>query len=99
MVEIKRCQVCGKEISSIHDIGFNKYRHIRIKYCKGCRDYMEALHNRNRQSDYKQRQKTVTDLQGEKIGLLQEENELIRQRNLQLKEEIEFLKHYRSSYR
>lgn len=96
MVEYKRCQVCGKVISSIHDIGFNKYRHIRIKYCDDCREYMDSLHNRNRQYDFKQRKKVADELKNERLGLLQEENELIRQRNIQLKEEIEFLRRQRS---
>ena len=96
MEEIKRCQACGIVISSIHDKNFNKYRHIRIKYCDTCRDVINTYRNRGYQSDFKQRKKKLDELKSERIGLLQEEIELIRQRNSQLREEIDYLK-YRAS--
>ena len=57
MVEYKRCQCCGTIISSIYDVGFNKYRHIRIKYCDNCRKEIERLKGNARQYDFKQRKK------------------------------------------
>lgn len=96
MDEIKRCQACGIVISSIHDIGFNRYRHIRIKYCNNCRDVINTYRNRGYQSDFKQRKKTLEELKSERVGLLQEEIELIRKRNSELREEIDFLKYQAS---
>ena len=94
MDEIKRCVCCGKVISSIHDIGFNKYRHIRIKYCDTCRETIDTLRNRGYQYDFKQRKKVANNLRDKRQSLLEQENELMREMNLQLKDRIEYLERY-----
>ncbi|MDD7184692.1 MAG: hypothetical protein PUH54_03330 [Oscillospiraceae bacterium] len=92
MTDIKRCKRCGKIISDINSSDW--YSHIRIQYCDACRKQSDRektairvakLRERKRQKD-KFRDKEL-ELMRERVAILEEENELIRQRLIKSREE------------
>lgn len=92
MTDIKRCKRCGKIISDINSSDW--YSHIRIQYCDTCRKQSDRektairvakLRERKRQKD-KFRDKEL-ELMRERVAILEEENELIRQRLIKSREE------------
>ena len=92
MTDIKRCKRCGKVISDINSSDW--YSHIRIQYCDACRKQSDRektairvakLRERKRQKD-KFRDKEL-ELMRERVAILEEENELIRQRLIKSREE------------
>ena len=92
MNDIKRCKRCGKIISDINSSDW--YSHIRIQYCDACRKQSDRektairvaeLRKRKRQKD-KFRDKEL-ELMRERVAILEEENELIRQRLIKSREE------------
>ena len=92
MTDIKRCKRCGKIISDINYSDW--YSHIRIQYCDACRKQSDRektairvakLRERKRQKD-KFRDKEL-ELMRERVAILEEENELIRQRLIKSREE------------
>lgn len=92
MTDIKRCKRCGKVISDINSSDW--YSHIRIEYCDACRKQSDRektairvakLRERKRQKD-KFRDKEL-ELMRERVAILEEENELIRQRLIKSREE------------
>lgn len=85
MQDKKYCQCCGKLISDINSADY--FKHIRVKYCPDCRDMMKRFQSAERQYNFRQRKKQVNKLRDERIQLLTEENELLRQRIIQLREE------------
>ncbi len=89
MRDKKYCQICGVLISDINAPGTDYYRHIPIKYCDHCRDMMNHLQGAARQRDYRQRKKKIRKLQDERLQLLSEENELLKQYIIRLREQVE----------
>lgn len=92
MTDVKRCKRCGKIISDINSSDW--YSHIRIQYCDACRKQSDRektairvakLRERKRQKD-KFRDKEL-ELMRERVAILEEENELIRQRLIKSREE------------
>ncbi len=92
MTDIKRCKRCGKIISDINSSDW--YSHIRIQYCDACRKQSDRektairvakLRERKRQKD-KFRDKEL-ELMRERVAILEEENELIRQRIIKSRED------------
>lgn len=92
MTDIKRCKRCGKIISDINSSDW--YSHIRIQYCDACRKQSDRektairvakLRERKRQKD-KFRDKEL-ELMRERNKLLEEENEILRQGIIKLREE------------
>lgn len=92
MTDIKRCKRCGKIISDINSSDW--YSHIRIQYCDACRKQSDRektairvakLRERKRQKD-KFRDKEL-ELMRERVAILEEENELIRQRLIKSRED------------
>lgn len=92
MNDIKRCKRCGKIISDINSSDW--YSHIRIQYCDACRKQSDRektairvakLRERKRQKD-KFRDKEL-ELMRERVAILEEENELIRQRIIKSRED------------
>lgn len=92
MTDIKRCKRCGKVISDINSSDW--YSHIRIEYCDACRKQSDRektairvakLRERKRQKD-KFRDKEL-ELMRERVAILEEENELIRQRLIKSRED------------
>ena len=92
MTDIKRCKRCGKIISDINSSDW--YSHIRIQYCDACRKQSDRektairvakLRERKKQKD-KFRDKEL-ELMRERVAILEEENELIRQRLIKSRED------------
>lgn len=93
MTDIKRCKRCGKVISDIDSADW--YSHIRIQYCDACRKQSDRektairvakLRERKRQKDKFRDQEL--ELMRERVAILEEENELIRQRLIKSREEV-----------
>ena len=94
MTDVKRCKRCGKIISDVSSADW--YSHIRIQYCDACRKQSDRektairvaeLRKRKRQKD-KFRDREL-ELMKERNQLLQEENEILRQKIINLIEENE----------
>ena len=94
MTDVKRCKRCGKIISDVSSADW--YSHIRIQYCDACRKQSDRektairvaeLRKRKRQKD-KFRDREL-ELMKERNQLLQEENEILRQKIINLREENE----------
>ena len=92
MTDVKRCKRCGKIISDVSSADW--YSHIRIQYCDACRKQSDRektairvaeLRKRKRQKD-KFRDREL-ELMKERNQLLQEENEILRQKIINLREE------------
>ena len=92
MTDVKRCKRCGKIISDVNYSDW--YSHIRIQYCESCRKQSDRektairvakLRERKKQKD-KFRDKEL-ELMRERVAILEEENELIRQRLIKSREE------------
>lgn len=93
MTDIKHCKRCGKVISNIDSADW--YSHIRIQYCDACRKQSDRektairvakLRERKRQKDKFRDQEL--ELMKQKVAMLEEENELIRQRLIKSREEV-----------
>ena len=85
MQDKKYCRCCGILISDINSADY--FRHISIKYCPTCKDTIKHYQGAERQYNFRQRKKKLDKLRDERLQLLAEENELLRQRILQLREE------------
>ena len=94
MTDVKRCKRCGKIISDVSSADW--YSHIRVQYCDACRKQSDRektairvaeLRKRKRQKD-KFRDREL-ELMKERNQLLQEENEILRQKIINLREENE----------
>ena len=94
MNDVKRCKRCGKIISDVSSADW--YSHIRVQYCESCRKQSDRektairvaeLRKRKRQKD-KFRDREL-ELMKERNQLLQEENEILRQKIINLREENE----------
>ena len=94
MTDVKRCKRCGKIISDVNSSDW--YSHIRVQYCDACRKQSDRektairvaeLRKRKRQKD-KFRDREL-ELMKERNQLLQEENEILRQKIINLREENE----------
>ena len=94
MNDVKRCKRCGKIISDVSSADW--YSHIRVQYCDACRKQSDRektairvaeLRKRKRQKD-KFRDREL-ELMKERNQLLQEENEILRQKIINLREENE----------
>ena len=92
MTDVKRCKRCGKIISDVSSADW--YSHIRVQYCDACRKQSDRektairvaeLRKRKRQKD-KFRDKEL-ELMRERVAILEEENELIRQRLIKSRED------------
>ena len=92
MTDVKRCKRCGKIIADVSAAGW--YSHIRVQYGESCRKQSDRektairvakLRERKRQKD-KFRDKEL-ELMRERVAILEEENELIRQRLIKSREE------------
>ena len=90
MTDVKRCKRCGKIISDVSSADW--YSHIRVQYCESCRKQSDRektairvaeLRKRKRQKD-KFRDREL-ELMKERNQLLQEENEILRQKIINLR--------------
>lgn len=86
MIENKYCQVCNKLISNIDQSDF--YSFIRIKYCDKCRAEVKRKQTLARVHALRQRKKQIDIERDTQLELLKQENELLRQNIIRLKENI-----------
>lgn len=84
----KYCEICGCLISDIYAETANYYSHIRVKYCPTCRKIIERRQGVDRVRRYRERKRQQDKARDDQLRLLQEENELLRQRVAQLRESI-----------
>lgn len=87
MIEVKRCKRCGKEISNVYEADW--FRHMRVQYCEECRKQSDREKTALRVYNLRQRKKEKDKFRDEKLALLEEENKLLRQRVVQLREEVD----------
>lgn len=85
MPEIKRCSRCGVEISNIYTADY--YAHIRVKYCDQCREIVTKEQTAARVKALRRRRRERNKLLDDRLELLEEENRLLRERIIQLREE------------
>lgn len=86
MTDIKYCKRCGTMISDISTTDW--YRHLSVKYCEICRKESDREKTALRVYNLRQRKKQKDKFRDEKLALLEEENELLRKRVLQLRESV-----------
>ncbi len=86
MNDIKFCKRCGTLISDINNTDW--YRHLSVKYCSLCRKESDREKTALRVYNLRQRKKQKDKFRDEKLALLEEENELLRKRVLQLRESV-----------
>lgn len=86
MIENKYCQVCNKLISNINQNDF--YSFIRIKYCDTCRQEVKRQQTLARVHALRERKKQIDIERNTQLELLKQENELLRQNIIRLKENI-----------
>ena len=84
--EIKYCQNCGLIISNIENSDY--FSHISIRYCPDCAKKIEREKTAARVAALRKRKKTKDKFRDEQLVLLQQENDLLQKRIIQLREEI-----------
>lgn len=90
----KFCSVCGNWIGNYNTgetpEGIKSYYSIiRSKYCSRCRPMMIDQQTRLRLHNMRERNKRLKKQERTKLELLEEENNLLRQYIVQLREELE----------
>ena len=65
------------------------YKAIALKYCDECREKAYKQGDKLRLYNFRQRQKQERKAQKTRLALLEEENELLRQQILKLREELD----------
>ncbi len=88
MNERKFCQYCGTVISDADNSDCNWYRHIALKYCPECRKLSDKQKTALRVYNFKKRKKQRDKCRDEQLELLKTENELLRQRIADMREQI-----------
>lgn len=90
----KFCIWCGDYLVDT-DTGITKdgqeisyYKAIALKYCDECREKAYKQGDKLRLYNFRQRQKQERKAQKTRLALLEEENELLRQQILKLREEL-----------
>ena len=86
MSDVKYCKSCGVKISDINQDDW--YRHMSVKYCSECRKESDRRKTALRVNNLRQRKKEKDKFRDEQLKLYAEENELLRQRVIQLREEV-----------
>ncbi len=86
MKEIKYCENCGLMISKIENSVY--FSHISIRYCHNCAKKIEREKTAARVAALRKRKKIKDKFRDEQLILLQQQNELLEKRIIQLREEI-----------
>lgn len=79
-----RCSICGTSIGNINGDG-NYFALIRTKYCPACKEPVRRDQNRLAQKAKRQRDKQARKLTDERLKLLAEENNLLREQIKELR--------------
>ena len=85
MRKYKLCERCGLIISDIDTDDY--FRHLSVKYCDRCRDIVQREKTAARVANLRKRKKEKDKYRDEQLELLKQENELLRQRIIQLRAE------------
>ena len=86
MKEIKYCENCGLMISKIENLDY--FSHISIRYCHDCAKKIEREKTAARVAALRKRKKNKDKFRDEQLVLLEQQNELLQKRIIQLREEI-----------
>lgn len=86
MNDIKYCTRCGVKISDINTADY--YSHIRIKYCDVCRERANQEQTLLRVHALRKRRREKNKLLDTQLELLKEENALLRDRIIELREQV-----------
>ena len=86
MKEIKYCENCGLMISKIENSVY--FSHISIRYCHNYAKKIEREKTAARVAALRKRKKIKDKFRDEQLILLQQQNELLEKRIIQLREEI-----------
>lgn len=87
MRDIKYCKRCGREISNVNEADW--FRHISVKYCEQCREQSDREKTALRVHNLRQRKKEKDKFRDEQLELLEEENKLLRQKVVQMREQMD----------
>lgn len=82
------CDCCGEPIGNING-NYNYFALIRTKYCKNCKERCRRDQVRQAVQAFRERNRKERKLKDEKLSLLEEENKLLRERLINLKNEQE----------
>lgn len=82
------CDWCGAVLGNINGDG-NFFALIRTKYCTQCRRFASAENHRAAQRAYRQRKKLEKKLCMERLDLMAQENELLREKIRRMSEDNE----------
>lgn len=85
--DVKRCKICGAVISNLNDDACDYYKHIAVQYCSQCRKQSDRQKTAIRVYNLRQRKKQKDKFRDEQIDLLKQENELLRQKIIALRED------------
>ena len=80
MKEIKYCENCGIMISKIENSDY--FSHISIRYCPDCAKKTEREKTATRVAALRRRKKIKDKFRDEQLVLLQQQNELLQNRNI-----------------
>jgi len=86
MSDVKYCRKCGTVISRIDDADW--YSHMSVKYCSACRKKSDREKAAERMKNFRAKNRKENKIKNERLTLLEEENELLRKRIVQLREEV-----------
>ena len=86
MKDIKYCCSCGRAISRIDEADW--YSHMSKKYCSDCRKKSDREKTSARVAALRKRKKIKDKFRDEQLVLLQQQNELLEKRIIQLHEEV-----------
>lgn len=89
MSDLKFCSRCGVVISNL--VTGDYYSHISIKYCTKCAEVVEREKTAARVKALRQRKRTKDKTRDEQLELYKEENNLLRQNIIALRESLEQL--------
>jgi late competence protein required for DNA uptake (superfamily II DNA/RNA helicase) len=95
----KYCKICGQylgdTVNCIDAQGneINYFSIIAMRYCRPCSQMRRAQSLTLNLYNYKQRQKQLRKAEKTKLQLLEEQNELLRRKNIELRNELDNLKY------
>lgn len=84
MTETKKCQRCGITIGDAYSTDY--YAYIRMKYCPECKKSVANMQAAERMRNMRRRTRELNKARKERVELLEEENELLRKRIIELRE-------------
>lgn len=84
------CCICHTYIGNEHDT--NWFKLIKQEYCPACRDKVQLEQNADRQKKFRRNRKAERKLEQQRTHLLKEENRLLREMVIALRDDLDQLK-------